>query len=162
MRFLPVGLDIRDRKCLVVGAGAVGTRKARTLVSAGASVLVVSPEGTEEMEKMAASGALRWLREPFRPAHLDGVFLAVAATSDQKLNALLVERSRGRGALVCDASSSERTELIFGALHQEEGFMVAVFTDGRDPSMARRTRDRISTFLKEGGAPVEPPPEGEG
>jgi len=56
----------------------VGARKARSLHRAGAAVLVVAPEATEEIAQMAAAGRIRWLPERYHSSHLDGVFLAVA------------------------------------------------------------------------------------
>ena len=44
MKYLPVGLDVRGRICIVVGGGHIGTRKAVNLLRAGAEVTVVSPE----------------------------------------------------------------------------------------------------------------------
>ena len=61
--------------------------------------------------------------------------------------------AKERGVLTCDASSAERSEFIFGALHRGNGLAVAVFTDGADPSLARNTRDRIAAFLSEGKGP---------
>jgi len=156
MKYLPVGLDIRDRKCLVVGGGKIGTRKVRNLTRAGGQVMLVSPEATEELARMAASGEILWRREGFREDHLHGAFLAVAATDDEGLNARLVDRAKKLGILVCDASSEERSQLIFGALHEGEGIMVSVFTDGEDPSRARKTRDRIAAFLSGGQEPETP------
>ena len=79
---------------------------------------------------------------------LTGAFLVVAATDDETVNAGIVTRATECGALVCDASSGERSKLIFGAVHRDEdGATVAVFTDGRDPAEARRTRDRIARLL---------------
>jgi precorrin-2 dehydrogenase / sirohydrochlorin ferrochelatase len=144
MRYLPVGLDVRGRTCLVVGGGKVGTRKVRSLLGAGASVTLVAPQATRELARLADSGAVRWIREPFRDDHLRGVFLVVAATDDDDLNTRLAGVARELGALVCDASSAERSQVIFGALHRGEEFTVAVFTDGRDPSRAREVRDRIA------------------
>jgi siroheme synthase-like protein len=144
MRFLPIGLDVRGRTCLVVGGGTVGTRKVVNLLRAGATVVMASPQATQELERLAASGELRWIREPFRNDHLHGVFLAVAATDDDALNAQVAQEALRRGTLVCDASSAERSQVIFGALHRGDGFTVAVFTDGRDPSRAREIRDRIA------------------
>ena len=143
MRYLPIGLDLRDRACLVVGGGEVGTRKVLTLLKAGARVTLVSPRATPTLEEKAGDAELLWVREPFREEHLDGAFLAVAATDDEALNSSLVEAARRRGTLICDASSAERSQVIFGALHEGDGVTVAVFTDGRDPSLARKTRDRI-------------------
>jgi uroporphyrin-III C-methyltransferase/precorrin-2 dehydrogenase/sirohydrochlorin ferrochelatase len=97
--------------------------------------------------RRADRGEFEWLAEEYRESHLDGVLLAVAATDDPALNKQVVEKGKVRGILVCDASSRERTEVIFGALTRAEGVTVAVFTDGRDPAQARRTRDRIAAFL---------------
>jgi len=145
MKYLPVGLDIRGRPCIVVGGGSVGTRKVRTLRDAGAAVTVVSPQASEELSRMADAGEIRWVRSDYREDLLDGSFLAVAATDDRELNGRLVRDAKKRNVLVCDASSAERSQLIFGALHQSEGVTIAVFTDGTDPARARNVRDEIAT-----------------
>jgi len=150
LRYLPVGLDVRGKHCIVIGGGSVGTRKVQTLSLAGAIVSVISPTVTEELAAEIEAGCARWVRDCFEESHLDGVFLAVAATDDEDLNAAIIEAAAERGALVCDASSAERSQVIFGALHTNEGAIIAVFTDGRDPSHARRTRDRIAHLLDQG------------
>ena len=148
LRFLPVGLDVQGKKCLVVGGGSVGARKVTNLVRAGATVTVVSPTVTESLGGQISSGCAIWVQDLFRDEHLEGVFLVVAATDDQSVNARVVNCAGRSGALVCDASSAERSQVIFGALHQcEDGVTVAVFTDGRDPAEARRARDRIAESM---------------
>jgi siroheme synthase-like protein len=147
LRFLPVGLNVRQKPCLVVGGGAVATRKALTLARAGAAVTVVSPTVTGELAEQIRAGRLRWRKESFREEHLPGVFLVVAATDDEGVNAAVVRAAVPCGSLVCDASSAERSQVIFGALLEEEGLTVAVFTGGCDPARAKRARDRIASLL---------------
>ena len=53
MRYYPINLDIRNRKCLVVGGGSVGTRKVISLLDCGAAVTVVSPRATEKLLELA-------------------------------------------------------------------------------------------------------------
>jgi siroheme synthase-like protein len=144
MKYLPVGLDVRGRICIVVGGGQVGTRKVNNLLRAGAAVSVVSPYVSEEVKDLAESGRIRWENRPYAAYDMDGVFLAVAATDDEALNTQVIQDAAERGVLACDASSASRSGVIFGALHRTEGITVAVFTDGEDPSLARRTRDRIA------------------
>ncbi|MFC1500366.1 bifunctional precorrin-2 dehydrogenase/sirohydrochlorin ferrochelatase [Candidatus Zixiibacteriota bacterium] len=146
-RFLPIGLTVSGKECLVVGGGDVGTRKVRNLLDAGARVTVVSPVITDELSDLAGSGDVRWLEEVFRADHLDGMFLAVASTDDRTGNEEVVHAARESGVLICDASSSDSTQVIFGALLEDDGITVAVFSDGRDPGQARRMRDRISDLL---------------
>ena len=149
MKFLPVGLDVRGRTCIVVGGGQIGTRKAVNLLEAGAEVSVVSLTASEEVVQLVKACRLHWKNAEYGENDLDGAFLAVAATDDQELNARIVEDAQERGVLVCDASSASRSEVIFGALHRGEGITLAVFTDGRDPSLARKTRDRIASLSGE-------------
>jgi siroheme synthase-like protein len=148
-RYLPVGLDLQGKECLVIGGGSVGTRKAATLAHVGAIVTVVSPAVTEELKELIVAKRVRWLRETFRREHLFGIFLAVAATDDDALNADVVETAVRRGTLACDASSAQRSQLIFGALLESDDVTIGVFTGGRDPSRARRVRDRIAGLLGE-------------
>jgi siroheme synthase-like protein len=150
MKFLPVGLNVQGKRCVVAGGGKIGARKVQTLLRAGARVTLVSPEAIEEMVELATSGEITWTQETFENSHLGGAFLAVVATDDETLNALMVDEARRLGILVCDASSADRSQVIFGALHEDEGVTVAVFTDGRDPSQARKTRDEIGAFLARG------------
>ena len=147
LRFLPLGLDVRGRRCLVVGGGSVGTRKALTLSRAGAEVTVISPTITDELAARSDAGSIRCVPEAFRAEHLEGAFLVVAATDDQALNAAIVGRAAERGALVCDASSAERSQVIFAACLEADDVTVAVFTGGRDPARAAGTRDEIAEFL---------------
>jgi siroheme synthase-like protein len=157
LRFLPVGLKVQGKRCLVVGGGGVGTRKALTLARAGADVTVVAPSVSGELAEQAGAERIRWLKDSFRPTHLQGAFLVVAATDDEALNAELVRLALRQCPLVCDASSAERSEVIFGALLSHHEVTVAVFTDGRDPAEARRTRDQIADLLAEGRGPQSHP-----
>jgi precorrin-2 dehydrogenase/sirohydrochlorin ferrochelatase len=147
-RFLPVGIDFTDALCVVIGGGAVGTRKALSLLRAGARVRVVAPVVTKRLAREFHAGHMEWTEASFRETQLKGAFLVVAATDDLGLNATVVRRARRAGTLVCDASSAERSQVIFGALLDHAKVTVAVFTDGRQPSTARRVRDRIKELLE--------------
>ena len=45
----------------------------RGLLGAGAQVTVLAPEAAEEIEALAASGAIRWERREYRTGDLGGV-----------------------------------------------------------------------------------------
>jgi siroheme synthase-like protein len=147
MKFLPLGIDLREAACTVVGGGAVATRKVLTLLRAGAEVTVVSPKVTAALAHEIESGRVRWRRERFAARHVAEARLVVMATEDAAVNAAGVRLARERLALVCDASSARRTGVIFGALLERDGMTIAAFTDGVDPARSRRTRNRIAELL---------------
>jgi uroporphyrin-III C-methyltransferase/precorrin-2 dehydrogenase/sirohydrochlorin ferrochelatase len=112
-------------------------------------VTVLSPTVTDELAGQIEAGRMTWLEKTYSPEDVDGALLVVAATDDGSLNAAIAGDAERRGALVCDASSAGRSAVIFPALLETDDVTVAVFTDGRDPKMARDTRDRIAALLDE-------------
>ncbi len=42
-KLLPIALNVHDKRCLIVGGGAVAARKAQSLVECGARVIVIAP-----------------------------------------------------------------------------------------------------------------------
>jgi len=53
--FYPVFLNLRGRRAVVIGGGAVAEQKVQVLLSAGAHVTVVSPETTPRLAELAAA-----------------------------------------------------------------------------------------------------------
>ena len=150
-RFFPVGLDLRERVCVVVGGGRIGTRKAFALMEAGAEVTVVAPEIGPELAETVGEGRVRWEKARAGEAHLDGAFLVAAASDDKALNREICRQAETRGILALNASDAGATRLAFGARHRTKGLTVAVFSDGRDPAGAKALRDRIAGMLDDEG-----------
>ncbi|CAN5586783.1 hypothetical protein BH10ACT3_BH10ACT3_02400 [soil metagenome] len=63
-------LQLQGRRCLVVGGGAVGTRRARSLLRAGAVVTIVSPTTTDDLRDMALVGLVALHARPFADADI--------------------------------------------------------------------------------------------
>lgn len=104
---LPVLLNVAGRRCVVVGGGAVGVRKARTLLEAGAEVIILSPSAHNpppEAQHQAMLYSLEALRE-LRP------WLVVAATNDAKLNLQINDDARAEGILTMLASDPAAADL---------------------------------------------------
>ena len=86
MRYYPAFLNIKNRHCLVVGGGKVGTRKVDTLLQCGARVTVVSPRASRTLTDLASRNRIELKNRAYRDGDLDGMFLVIGATNDQSLN----------------------------------------------------------------------------
>ena len=66
MEYLPVCLKLTDAPVLLVGGGVIATRKARLLLRAGASLTVVAPDITQELESLIDQNGGTWRDTEYR------------------------------------------------------------------------------------------------
>lgn len=128
----PIALDLRGQPVLVVGLGPVGRRRAAGLLAAGAVVRAVDPDPT----LTDVPGAILWLREPFRPEHLQGVRLAIAAATPE-VNAAVVLAARTAGVWVNSASDPGAGDVVVPAVERVGPIVLGVTTTGAGPGLAR-------------------------
>jgi len=141
---LPVMLSVEGKRCVVVGGGSIGGRRARALIESGAEVLVVDPRSVEIPGACAHVG-------PFEPECLDGAFLVVVATNDPATNAEVVAEAKARGVLVNDAATggaSGAGDIAMMATVDRGPLRVGVA--GAGPVASRWIRDRIEAMLEPG------------
>lgn len=140
MRYYPVNLDIKGRSCLVVGGGAVGFRKVKTLLACGARVTVVSPEITPALKKWVENGTVTWHARGYRDSDMTGAFLVIGATDDDQLNER-VSRDAHRLNLLCNiADRPAACNFILPAILRRGDLVIAVSTSGRSPALAKKIR----------------------
>jgi len=142
-------LDGGSVSALVVGGGAVAARKVAALVEAGATVRVVAPEISAELEALAVRAArLSVIRNRYASEQLGDALLVVAATSDARLNARIAADARAGGRLVNVVDAPELGNFVTPAVHRSGEVVVAVSTGGV-PAAASRIRDAIARSIGE-------------
>ena len=126
----PVMMRLAGRRCVVVGGGAVGLRKLRGLVAAGADVLLVDPAPAGPLPDGVAVR-----RRRFAADDLDGASLVFAATDEKRVNRDVVVAARERGLPVNVADDPDNSDFTLPATFFSGGLSVAVATDGLGPSV---------------------------
>ena len=139
-RYYPIYLDIRDKKCVVVGGGDVAYRKAVSLKEAGAQVVVISPELTEEF--MEEEGFII-LRQKYEQKCLEGATLVIAATSEQEVNQRVWEEACRRGLPVNVVDQPELCNFIVPSVVNRGELQISISTGGASPALARRMRREL-------------------
>lgn len=137
MKYYPIFLNVKDRPCLVAGGGQVGARKAKTLVSAGAWVTVVSPEFCDHLAEMPG---IRKIKRCFDPKDLDQIFLVFAATGDTGVNRQIQKLARKARVLCNSADAPDQGDFILPAVMNRGDLICAVSTCGASPALARKIR----------------------
>lgn len=148
-RYLPVFHDVLGASVLVVGAGAVGTRKIEALLAGGARVTVVAKEFSPAVGERAARGDLTVLRGAFRPEQMKEAELVFVATPDRALNHRVSAEARRRRIPVNVADSPEECTFLLPAVVRGDGFTAAISTGGRHPGAAKALREFIEDHREE-------------
>lgn len=139
MKYYPVFLDIKDRLCLVVGGGNVGTRKAFGLARSGARVRVVSVEFTQKLRAAQGRDLLLQAR-PYSPSDLDGIYMVFAATDNQELNRQIREDARLANILCNCSDGQDKGDFILPSVMSQGDLVCAVSTCGASPALSKKVR----------------------
>jgi precorrin-2 dehydrogenase / sirohydrochlorin ferrochelatase len=139
----PMFVKLQGRNCLVVGGGAIAESKVQSLLAAGGTVRLVAPQVTLALAEYARLQRIAWTARAFETADLDGVFLVIAATSDDKVNELIF-READRSNILCNAvDQPPRCHFYFPAVVRRGALQIAISTAGLSPALAQRIRKEL-------------------
>jgi len=139
---LPLFVKLAGREVVVVGGGAMAALRVRQLGEVGARVTVVAPQVLEEV----AAGAAAVVRRAFRPADLDGAWLAVAAATPE-VNRTVAAAAEERRLLVNAVDDPEHASAYSAGVIRRGEATVAISTGGRAPALAGLLREAIDAVL---------------
>jgi uroporphyrin-III C-methyltransferase/precorrin-2 dehydrogenase/sirohydrochlorin ferrochelatase len=145
--YLPIFLDIRDRPCLVVGGGEVAARKADLLLRAGGRVTVLAPHLCPTLQRRHLAREIQYRQSSFEEEALQGIFVVVAATSDETANARIAQAARARGIPVNVVDHPESCTFVFPSIIDRSPVLIAVSTGGASPILSRMLRTQLEAFI---------------
>lgn len=139
----PMFTKLEGRRCLVVGAGKVGEPKIGGLLDAGARILVVALEASEQVHVWAKAGRIALELRAYSEADLDGMFLAVVATASRELNSSVYHEAQDRGVLCNVVDVPEYCDFYYPAVVRRGDLQIAVSTNGQSPALAQKLREQL-------------------
>ncbi len=139
----PMFMKLERRRCLVVGAGKVGEPKISGLLETGAHVRVVALDATTAIREWAQAGKIELEVRAFSADDLDGVFLAVVATSSRTLNERIYREAQKRGVLCNVVDVPDLCDFFYPSVVRRGDLQIAVSTAGQSPSLAQKIRQQL-------------------
>jgi siroheme synthase-like protein len=144
---LPLVLDGSQISALVVGGGAVATRKILGLRDGGATVRVRAPRVSDDLTRRAVSDEhLLIERLPYDENAIGDAMLVVAATDDRGLNLKIADDARRARRFVLVAGEPGAGNCAMPAVHRSGDLVVAVASGGV-PRASTRVRDALARRL---------------
>lgn len=143
MKYYPICLDIKDRNCLVVGGGRVGTRKVKALLRCGARVTVVSPVISDELALLAERKRITVKRRSYLSTDLDQAFVVIGATDSAEMNCRIHADAEKRQKLCNIVDRPELCNFIVPAVVSQGDLTITVSTSGSSPAFSKYLRQQL-------------------
>ncbi|AGK53813.1 NAD(P)-binding protein [Bacillus sp. 1NLA3E] len=138
----PISLNLAGKNVIVIGGGKIAERKIRSLLEKGAHIVVISPDLTAGLKKMAEDKIVFWKNKQFSPSDVESAFLIIAATNDKQIN-LAVKRSAGEHQLVSLVDDPGNSDFQFPSVLRRGKLSIAISTEGASPILAKEIRKQL-------------------
>ena len=143
-KFYPIYLDVKDKKCIIVGGGKVAYRKVCSLKEAGAEVVVVSPKTCPEI---ANEEGLTLVKKDYDESILDGALLVIAATDNDAVNKKAALDARKRNIIVNVVDRPELCSFIVPSTINRGDLCISISTGGASPAVAKSVREELEVVF---------------
>ncbi|MCG2830966.1 MAG: bifunctional precorrin-2 dehydrogenase/sirohydrochlorin ferrochelatase [Desulfobacteraceae bacterium] len=121
----------------------MGARKVMTLLECGAIVTVVSPDVAEELLELAEKKMIELKKRPYKPSDIDGIFLVIGATDNEKLNWQINKDAERQNKLCNIADRPEACNFILPSIVNRGNLVIAISTSGKSPAFAKKMRQDL-------------------
>ncbi len=153
---VPLFIEFSGRNVLVIGGGEVGTKRARKFLEAGANVVVLSKEFSQELRHLASQGKIMLvpidLTEPDSIPALSfwivWADLVIYTVPDDKLAMIVRSLCKIHRRLLNDATSAERTDVVIPMESRVDNIRIVVTTEGRSSILAKMVLSELSRYIE--------------
>ena len=143
-----LALRLAGRRVTIIGGGAVAARRIPALLDSGADVVVVSPELSPPVARLAAAGRIRWTRRRYARGDCAGSWLVGAWASDPEVNSAVAAEADAAGIWCVRADDASASRAWTPASGQAGGVQVGVVTG--EPRRSAGIRNAIVAGLTSG------------
>jgi len=149
MKYYPINLNLRGKKCVVIGGGRVAERRILGLLECGAEVAVISPKLTPKLSKLSKKNKIRYIERPYRPRDLRGTYLVMASTDNQGVNRRVCQEAKRLGILANVVSAPLLSDFTVPSVVRRGDLMITISTAGKSPGLSRRLRVDLEKIFGE-------------
>jgi len=145
--YYPLMLNLKGKKCVVVGGGHVALRKVKMLLDCGADIKVISPKPHLGMAKLFEKKAIRLFYRDYKVGDLMDATLAVASTDVREINRTVAHEAKRLGILVNVVDDPRLSSFILPSFFRRGNLTIAVSSAGTSPALARKIRSNLEKSL---------------
>jgi len=139
-QYLPIGISIKKRPCLIVGGGNVALRKIEILLEYDTTLTVIAPKVIDKIEYFAESKRLQLEKREYVSSDLSKYGLVIAASDNADVNKAVADDCQKAGIPINVVDSPGLCDFIFPATLIRDCLTVSVLSDGKAPFLSGQLR----------------------
>ena len=147
MDYLPIFLDITDKRVVVDGGTTVAARRVERSLLAGAKVHLFDENLSDEFSTLLGHENLTHHPRAITADDITGAVVAYGASEDEARDTLLYNAARQAGVLANVADVGEYCDFITPSVVDRSPLVIAISSGGTAPVIARILRARIESLL---------------
>ena len=139
---LPIALNLRNRRVLVVGGGAVAARKAAACLEAGADVTVVAPNLIENFPNF-----IEHKTRLYKDGDCQNFDLVFAATNSSHVNGQVASEARSNKIWCNIADDPDASDFHTQSIVRQGQIVIGISTERLSPTLSRHLRERVEAVV---------------
>lgn len=148
----PIFVKMDQIQTLLVGAGPVGLEKLQAIFRSSplAKVKIVAEQVIPEViEFIADKKSVQLEQRSLLASDLEGKDLVMVASNNPDLNTQIRTLTRTQQILLNVADKPDLCDFYLGSIVQKGNLKIAISTNGKSPTMAKRLKEFINDLLPE-------------
>lgn len=147
MAYFPFFVDIKHKKCCIIGGGIVAYRKIEALLEFEADITVIAPYFCDEIMKLGDK--LKLIDRTFLETDVEDAFFVIAATDNPDVNTAISDACFKRNILINAVDEIDKCNFLFPAYMKRGAISIGVTTSGKSPVLAGQIKKNIAESLPE-------------
>ena len=143
MKFLPISINVTDKKILIIGGGRIANHKIGFLEQFTKNITVV---GKEIIDGLKAKD-ITWIEKEYESADLKGFFLIYACTNIIELNQQVKNDAEELGILCNVVDNPKLCDFVSPAIYKRGIYTVAVGSNAQNVYKSIEIRNKIKEIL---------------
>jgi precorrin-2 dehydrogenase/sirohydrochlorin ferrochelatase len=139
----PIFLELRGRRVVVVGGGAVAVRKAQMLLAAGARLVIVAEQIEDKLTSLWKGTNPELIKSKYSKNYIAEAVLVIAATNNSKLNNRIYKDCQELEILCNVVDAPEHCDFFVPAVVKRGDLQIAIGTEGHCPAYAGHLRKKL-------------------
>jgi len=143
-KYIPIMLDVTDKKILMIGAGKACAEKIRGLQAADVQITLIAPQRNDFFLNKP------WIlydEREYKTGDLAGYDIVYSGVNNQSVTDNIIAEAKERNVLINIVDKPEHSDFISPSVIKKENFSIFISTYGKGPGMTKKIRKTIENDI---------------